>query len=131
MTLESELVRIQSGLKAFKTAQSSYSDSANLYKATFNPGPWIQSGWSGKVYKLTCLTTIPLKNAVFQISPQPGFSPQVAITDYNPMIDSPNTFYWIYTPVPDSSDLRTFAPSAVTIISNVPFELTVEQIQSW
>lgn len=124
MSLENEIVKLQSELRAYKTVQSTYSDSAKLYKAVFNPGAWTTSSWGVRKYKLTCNSIIPLSNAVFQISPQPGFSPQIMLADVSPMIDNPNIFYWAQTPVDDSTDAKYFAPSAVTILSNVPFELS-------
>lgn len=130
MTLEKELVRIQSNINGYKTSQSTYSDSAKLYKATYNPGTLIDSI---KGFKLTCLTTVPLENAVFQISPQCAASVQSIEMDTNPMLGESNVFYWMQMGTTQQlmqTDTRYFTASSVTITSNVPFELVVELVKS-
>lgn len=124
MSLEKELTSIREGLNGYKTVQSTYSDSAKLYKATFNPG--LSTGTGFIRYKITCITSIPLENAIFQISPQCGPSIGFLDTDINPLYDDANVFYWYKSQMTSElqqTDARYFGASAFTIFSNVPFEL--------
>lgn len=128
MNLAEELVKVRQELVSLKTSQQTGSDSAMLYRQTYTPGVYYGEGYA-RQHIITCITNRDLEKCIFMPIMQAPLAMQYITGENTPVRGFSNRVIWIQMGISNQfsgySDTLTFMQSGITILSNVPFSISV------